>query len=69
MQLVYIDHRGQGRSARGNPATYNLENNVEDLEALRAYLGLERVVIIGGPYGGMVAPSPMPVAIPIKNQS
>jgi pimeloyl-ACP methyl ester carboxylesterase len=54
MQLVYLDHRGQGRSARGNPATYTLDNNVEDLEALRDYLGLERVVVIGGSYGGMV---------------
>jgi proline iminopeptidase len=55
MQLVYLDHRGQGRSARSNPATYTLENNVEDLEALRAYLGLEQIVLIGGSYGGMVA--------------
>jgi proline iminopeptidase len=54
MQLVYVDHRGQGRSARGNPATYTLDNNVEDLEVLRDYLGLEQIVVIGGSYGGMV---------------
>jgi proline iminopeptidase len=54
MQLVYIDHRGQGRSARGNPTTYTLDNNVADLEALRDYLGLEQIVVIGGSYGGMV---------------
>ncbi|MBE9030694.1 alpha/beta hydrolase [filamentous cyanobacterium LEGE 11480] len=54
MQLVYIDHRGQGRSARSNPETYTLDNNVEDLEALREYLGLEQIVVIGGSYGGMV---------------
>jgi proline iminopeptidase len=54
MQLVYIDHRGQGRSARGNPASYTLDNNVADLEALRDYLGLEQIVVIGGSYGGMV---------------
>jgi proline iminopeptidase len=54
MQLVYIDHRGQGRSARGNPETYTLDNNVEDLEALRQYLGLGQIVVIGGSYGGMV---------------
>jgi proline iminopeptidase len=54
MQLVYLDHRGQGRSARGNPATYTLDHNVEDLEALRSYLGLEQIVVIGGSYGGMV---------------
>ncbi|MGI0490302.1 alpha/beta fold hydrolase [Alkalinema pantanalense CENA528] len=55
LQLVYIDHRGQGRSARGDRSTYTLDNNVEDLEALRCYLGLEKIVVIGGSYGGMVA--------------
>ncbi len=55
MQLVYLDHRGQGRSARGPQASYTLENNVEDLEALRLYLGLGQMLVIGGSYGGMVA--------------
>jgi proline iminopeptidase len=55
VQLVYIDHRGQGRSARGDAATYTLDNNVADLEALRQYLGLEQIVVMGGSYGGMVA--------------
>lgn len=55
VQIVYIDHRGQGRSARGLQETYTLDNNVEDVEALRQYLGLERIVLMGGSYGGMVA--------------
>ena len=55
MQLVYFDHRGQGRSARGDKQTYTLENNVEDMEALRQYLGLDKIVVIGTSYGGMVA--------------
>ena len=55
LQIVYFDHRGQGRSARGNKETYTLENNVKDLDALRDYLGLEKIVLIGGSYGGMVA--------------
>lgn len=54
-QLVYFDHRGHGRSARGNPETYTLDNNVEDLEALRQYLGLEQIGLLGFSYGGMVA--------------
>ncbi len=54
MQLVYFDHRGQGRSARGDPASYNLDENVEDMEALRRHLGLGRIVSIGTSYGGMV---------------
>ena len=55
MQLVYFDHRGQGRSARGDPAKYTLDDNVEDMEALRRHLGLGPIVSIGTSYGGMVA--------------
>jgi proline iminopeptidase len=55
LQLVYLDHRGQGRSARGPKETYTLENNVEDMEALRQYLGLGQIVVFGASYGGMVA--------------
>lgn len=55
MQLVYFDHRGQGRSARGDPQKYSLDENVEDMEALRQYLGLGPIVSIGTSYGGMVA--------------
>jgi proline iminopeptidase len=55
MQLVYFDHRGQGRSAKGDPALYNLDENVEDMEALRLHLGLGPIVSIGTSYGGMVA--------------
>jgi proline iminopeptidase len=55
MQLVYFDHRGQGRSARGDTARYTLDENVEDMEALRIALGLGPIVSVGTSYGGMVA--------------
>src|SRR5579863_4700298 len=55
MQLVYFDHRGQGRSNKADPATYTLDENVEDMEALRRHLGLGPIVSIGTSYGGMVA--------------
>jgi proline iminopeptidase len=55
MQLMYFDHRGQGRSAAADPATYTLDENVEDMEALRRHLGLGPIVSIGTSYGGMVA--------------
>jgi proline iminopeptidase len=55
LQLVYFDHRGQGRSARGDVSKYTLDENVEDMEALRLHLGLGPVVSIGTSYGGMVA--------------
>jgi proline iminopeptidase len=55
MQLIYVDNRGSGSSAQGPQSTYTMENNVEDLEALRQYLGLEKIVLHGHSYGGMVA--------------
>ncbi len=57
MQLVYIDNRGSGLSAEGPQSTYTLENNVKDVEALRQYLGLDKIVILGQSYGGMTAES------------
>lgn len=54
-QLVYIDHRGSGRSATGDPASHTLDNNIDDLDALREHLGLKRVAVLGVSYGGMVA--------------
>jgi proline iminopeptidase len=59
MQLVYFDHRGQGRSGLADPdadpARFTLDENVADMEALRVHLGLGPVVSIGTSYGGMVA--------------
>jgi proline iminopeptidase len=55
MQLVYFDHRGQGRSARGDVGKYHIDENVEDMEALRRHLGGRPIVSIGTSYGGMVA--------------
>jgi len=55
MQLVYFDHRGHGRSAKGDVGKYTLDENVEDMEALRLHLGLGPIVSIGTSYGGMVA--------------
>ena len=55
LQLVYFDHRGQGRSGRGDARLYNLDENVQDMEALRQHLGLGPIVSMGTSYGGMVA--------------
>ena len=55
LQMVYFDHRGQGRSARGDKRLYNLDENVEDMEALRLHLGLGPIISMGTSYGGMVA--------------
>jgi proline iminopeptidase len=59
LQLVYFDHRGQGRSGLADrdadPDRFTLDENVADMEALRRHLGLGPVVSIGTSYGGMVA--------------
>ncbi|MDR2403665.1 MAG: alpha/beta hydrolase [Spirochaetaceae bacterium] len=55
MQLVYIDYRGNGRSDYPDEETYTIEQNVNDLEALRRYLGFEKIVFLGQSYGGIVA--------------
>lgn len=54
-QIVLWDHRGQGRSARGETSKYVLDENVEDMEALRIHLGIDKIISFGTSYGGMVA--------------
>ena len=54
-QLVFIDHRGSGRSAPCDPETCTMDENIQDVDALREHLGLERIAVMGSSYGGMVA--------------
>jgi proline iminopeptidase len=55
VQLVFIDHRGNGRSSRTDLASYTIEQMADDVEALRTYLGLGPVLVLGQSFGGMVA--------------
>lgn len=55
VQLVFIDHRGNGRSSRAEETTYTIEQMADDVEALRRYLGLGPVLLLGQSFGGMVA--------------
>jgi proline iminopeptidase len=54
---VYVyDEVGTGRSSRlDDPRGYTLARDVADLEAVRAKLGADRVILIGHSYGGMLA--------------
>ena len=52
MQLIYVDHRGTGRSERVALETCTIEQMADDLEALREYLGLGKVVVLGNSFGG-----------------
>ncbi len=53
---VSYDLRGHGESPVP-PAPYSLDDLVEDLEALRAKLGHERIHIAGHSLGGMIGPA------------
>jgi proline iminopeptidase len=54
-QLIFIDQRGCGLSKKEKSSSYTLENNIEDIEALRKYLGFKKINVLGVSYGGMVA--------------
>jgi pimeloyl-ACP methyl ester carboxylesterase len=54
-QLVYIDLRGHGRSAWGNPDDWNFELCANDLRAFCDTLGIARPVLFGHSMGGFVA--------------
>jgi len=52
-RLISYDHRGCGNSEGQEP--YSHEQFVADLEGLRQALGLGKVIILGGSYGGYIA--------------
>ncbi|MGA9117827.1 MAG: proline iminopeptidase-family hydrolase [Bacteroidota bacterium] len=55
-RLVFIDERGSGRSEKlEDPAGYTVETMVEDVEAVRADLGLGTIDLLGHSYGGVLA--------------
>ncbi|MEL7097936.1 MAG: alpha/beta hydrolase [Pseudomonadota bacterium] len=53
-QVVYIDHRGCGRSG-GTQDTWTLDNWADDVAAFCETLGIEAPVVFGQSFGGMVA--------------
>ena len=55
LQLVLIDHRGQGRSDGDDPAQWNLARWVPDVPELCNVLELEHPIILGQSFGGVVA--------------
>ena len=54
-QLVYLDQRGQGRSARAPLETCTIEQMADDAAAVIHTLGLERPTVLGHSHGGFVA--------------
>jgi|SRR5262245_6035876 len=54
-QVVYYDHRGQGRSDRSTPDRWNHDQWADDLVALCDTLGIVEPVVFGMSFGAIVA--------------
>ncbi len=54
-QLVYLDHRGNGRSEAGDRALWTLDQWADDVNGLCDVLGIEKPVVLGQSFGGFVA--------------
>ena len=54
-QIVYYDHRGHGRSDRRPRQEWKLDVWADDIVRLCAALGIEKPIVLGQSFGGMVA--------------
>lgn len=54
-QVVYYDHRGNGRSSGGDPKDWTLAQWGDDLRGLCDALGIERPIVVGTSFGGFVS--------------
>lgn len=54
-QVVYLDHRGNGRSDRDSRERWNLERWADDVRAFCEALEIVRPIVVGESFGGMVA--------------
>lgn len=54
-QVVLYDHRGCGRSEHGDPSLWRMEQWADDVPAVCDALGIEKPIVFGHSFGGMVA--------------
>ncbi|MEM1272857.1 MAG: alpha/beta hydrolase [Pseudomonadota bacterium] len=54
-QIVYVDLRGNGRSEDGDPENWVLAQWGDDVHAFCAALGIEKPIVLGASWGGVVA--------------
>jgi pimeloyl-ACP methyl ester carboxylesterase len=54
-QIVYYDHRGHGRSDRRPSEEWTLDTWADDIVRLCDALGIDKPVVLGQSFGGMVA--------------
>jgi proline iminopeptidase len=53
--IVYVDHRGNGRSGRPPVSTITMEQLADDVVELADHLGHDQFAVFGHSYGGFVA--------------
>ncbi len=54
-QIIYLDHRGNGRSEDGPQQNWNLTQWGDDVRAFCDALGIVDPIVLGASFGGMVA--------------
>src|SRR5262249_55643932 len=54
-QVVYLDHRGNGRSDAGSRERWTLSQWADDVQAFCEVLGIVGPIVYGASFGGMVA--------------
>jgi len=54
-QVIYLDHRGNGRSDAGPKERWTLAQWGDDVRAFCDALGIEKPIVLGVSFGGMVA--------------
>jgi proline iminopeptidase len=54
-QVIYLDHRGNGRSEDGPKESWNLAQWGDDVHAFCDALGIVDPIVLGASFGGMVA--------------
>ncbi len=54
-QVIYLDHRGNGRSDDGPREQWTLDQWGDDIKGLCDALGVEKPIVVGTSFGGFVA--------------
>jgi proline iminopeptidase len=54
-QVIFLDHRGNGRSQDGPSEAWNLAQWGDDVRAFCDVLGIANPIVLGASFGGMVA--------------
>ncbi|MFN8524279.1 MAG: alpha/beta hydrolase [Chloroflexota bacterium] len=54
-QVIFLDHRGNGRSEAGPRTSWNLAQWADDVRVFCEILGIERPIVLGASFGGLVA--------------